>query len=473
MGEIAPWQELEIGYQLGADIGGPMNLGEEYRWNLNNITYGFDPSFLDYFGQDGVDVVEEVVQELNELPAMNQLSPDLSEFPLDTRRFNHRASALGIFDIKSWSLAIVLEELGLTSPERFVWTLRSRVVINDIPIYAVYRRNFDPVTWEPSSFVNGSLYTYQVLQTFVDPDVWEAVPLNVDPFAPSITSVVSLSAIDEGTVDFRGLNTLFSPGLYYDGLTRDDVGGLRYIYRRNNFNVENIPPGVGISTNFVSGGGDPWGQVGGGPGAGPGVTNFVDIALRPGVNKLQLERVFYNSQLGEFIPSTNRYTDTFVTNGVVREQRVQRVVTQPDILFGAADLGVSANGIPFIYSRSISFQNNDAINGNTALDGPGQVIPQVQITFAKIAHHFINIPEGGEAQGVRGFVWGHYDSSTNAPIIFPKGSSIKELEAQVLGSRTGGGGSTPWEVPVVTPPPGGGGGQAGGGGGTTPPIGGP
>jgi hypothetical protein len=39
----------------GQDIplGGPMNLGEEYRWNMPTLYYAVDQSFLDYFGSNG------------------------------------------------------------------------------------------------------------------------------------------------------------------------------------------------------------------------------------------------------------------------------------------------------------------------------------------------------------------------------------------------------------------------------------
>lgn len=50
------------------NIGGPMALGEEYRWNMPIITYGFDKSFLDYFGRPGVDAVEAAIQVINDLP---------------------------------------------------------------------------------------------------------------------------------------------------------------------------------------------------------------------------------------------------------------------------------------------------------------------------------------------------------------------------------------------------------------------
>src|SRR5262249_48087172 len=102
LGPFATWQVGEIGYNtFGFDIGGPMNLGEEYRWNIRTVTYGFDESFLNYFGQQGADAINKAIAILNSLPAFSKMSTNLSEFPTDTRRVNYRASALGLQDLKS------------------------------------------------------------------------------------------------------------------------------------------------------------------------------------------------------------------------------------------------------------------------------------------------------------------------------------------------------------------------------------
>ena len=38
----------------GIEIGGIVNIGEEYRWVTPEVTYAFDESFLNFFGQEGV-----------------------------------------------------------------------------------------------------------------------------------------------------------------------------------------------------------------------------------------------------------------------------------------------------------------------------------------------------------------------------------------------------------------------------------
>ena len=42
LGPYADWMDVQKGYRLSGEIGGPMNLGEGYRWNMPVVTYGFD-----------------------------------------------------------------------------------------------------------------------------------------------------------------------------------------------------------------------------------------------------------------------------------------------------------------------------------------------------------------------------------------------------------------------------------------------
>lgn len=468
IGPFETWMTTDLGYQLLNDAGGPMNLGDEYRFGAPTIVYAYDPTFLNYFGQDGVDAVESAIKMLNDLPEFSKMSADLREFPMDTRRFNFRAAALGVRDLKSWALAFVLESLGLTTPERYVFTLRSRIEISpDLSLFRTIMRNFDPVTFEPTSYINGTLYSYRVAQTQPDP-VFEAVAFPVDPLAPSVTTVAGFTILaGEGTVDARGRGTLFNPGLFYSGLTRDDVGGLRYLYRRQNMNVENVAPNS--TTSITSGGSTigttPWvpvggglgggqaggGQAGGGIGGQPGggiggqaTTNLVDLALRPGPDKIRLVRARFDSQLGVFTTNTVIFTDVFVTNNVLRQQVLQRTVTVPDILFSAADLDVNAAGDPIVITRDVTFQNNSAQNslsGNT-IAGPGIIVIPVEISFSKVGPNFRNVGFGGEENATRGIVWGSFDASTNAPVVFPAGFSLQELENIVLKK----GGVSPWRV---------------------------
>jgi hypothetical protein len=435
LGPYASWQTPELSYNvLNTDVGGPMNLGEEYRWNIKTVTYGIDESFLNYFGQRGVDELNKAIAILNNVPTFSSMSSNLAEYPMDTRRSNYRASALPLLDLKSHALATLVEEMGLASPDRYVWTLRARTVINSIPYYTVIKRNFDPVTWAPSSYVNGVLYTY-IIQEFTAPiNPWaDAVEVIVDPLAQGYTAVVS--AADD---------TLWGPGLgfgeFFVGLTRDDVGGLRYLYRPTNYNIEDLIPGTTGGGLFIGGGGgDPWAPPGGGGGGGGfgGSNNVVTVALRPGVNHITFQQGQYDSLFGNFITLTNQYQDTYVTNSTLATQTTERILTQPDILFAAEDIGLTTIGTPvgWVRTDTSGWINNDALNGQAALAGPGVISPQIVITFSKIGPWLYNDPSFVDESNplITGFVWGSFDGTTNAPIVYPIGSSIQDLERQVLG----------------------------------------
>src|SRR5690348_9350762 len=83
LGPFEAWQTAALGYNPGGlDRGAPKNRGEEYRWNVPVITYAFDPSFLTYFGSEGVAAVDAAFNIINSLPDLTTLSTNLFEFPL-------------------------------------------------------------------------------------------------------------------------------------------------------------------------------------------------------------------------------------------------------------------------------------------------------------------------------------------------------------------------------------------------------
>ena len=108
--------------------------------------------------------MEQAFAILNGLTNMSSYSPDLSEFPLGASHINYQAENLHLLDLKSTALHLVVEELGSDEPDRYVWTLRTREVQPGLSCpfmyYSVIKRNFDPVTFEPSSYVNGVLFSY-------------------------------------------------------------------------------------------------------------------------------------------------------------------------------------------------------------------------------------------------------------------------------------------------------------------------
>ena len=248
LGQFDSWQLDTMSYQTlfngfnegpgswsDAPLGGPMNLGEEFRVNREKINYAFDQNFLDYFGSNGVYAVDQAMAILNGLTNVSSYSADLSEVPQEAVRLNFKAGALNLIDLKSLALHYLVEQMGLADPVRYTWTLRERIGTCPVFTYHTIKRNFDPVTLEPSSYVNGSLFTYRIVEFCPAPDKAEAFEHRVDQQSQFYTSVAS--------------PTIYS-GSFFTGLTRDDIGGLRYIMRTNNVNREDAP----LGSTLISGG---------------------------------------------------------------------------------------------------------------------------------------------------------------------------------------------------------------------------
>ncbi len=236
IGTNKTWQVTALGYDLPGDIGGPMTFTEGYRWNVTNIYYAVDASFLKYFGTRGMDEADKAFAILNALPPASQMSANLTEFPqTDALRQNYRASALGILDLKSQILEMMTEQMGLADAVRWTWALRGRntETIGGVTYtnYTVIKLNYDPVTWAPSSYVNGSLYGYDIREPIAPQNYADAIERSLDTISLANGNPAPVSSFASGT------------GQFWIGLTRDDVGGLRFLYRPGNQAAERILPG--------------------------------------------------------------------------------------------------------------------------------------------------------------------------------------------------------------------------------------
>src|SRR2546430_1475925 len=233
LGPYAPWMDEAKSFrQPGRDIGGPMNIGEGYRWNAPVITYGFDASFLKYFGSNGVAEVESAIDLFNNLPPASQLDP--TNYPTQVAQLNSQAASQGLIDLKSVTMFLLLEHLGLAEPERFAFCLRNSVHTTDGFQDAVIQRNFDPVTLQPSSNVNNTAFINSVWHSD-DSSRADAIESAADPGQPVN------SAVADG---------ISEPGQFFIGLSRDDIGGLRHPLSTNAVKYESLLPGVhGEGTN--------------------------------------------------------------------------------------------------------------------------------------------------------------------------------------------------------------------------------
>jgi hypothetical protein len=389
LGPFEPWMTTTNGF---SGIGGPMALGNGYRWDVPVVTYGFDQSFLDYFGIKGVAAVESAINLLNNLPPASQLNP--ANYTTAGSAMNFTAQSQLLVDLQSETLFLLLEHLGLASPDTYCYVLRNFMVTSPppgsyFPVVTgdVLNRNYDPITDTPSPYVNDSLLSY-ILQYSVQGGVTNAFP-QIYPVDPLVTDY-------EAAAD--GLQ---EAGDFFTGLTRDDIGGLLYLYSTNNVTYEGLPPDV--------------------QGAGSG--SFVNLAFRPGVDKVTFMPQPTDPVTGAFLPSTNQFTDTYITNSMAMRQLLARVTIRPDFLFSATDMVVTA--ALFDRTGTTNWINYGASNSLVCVAGPGVIEPPVNIVFNKLGPFWENFgtPPNEIAGNVGSFIWGAFNGSTNPPVSFPQAAA--------------------------------------------------
>jgi hypothetical protein len=227
------------------------------------------------------------------------------------------------------------------------------------------------------------------------------------------------------------------PGGFYLGITRDDMGGLAYLYNKGRYVYE------GLDSNAVAAGfGSTWSPVvttATNTTGGTATTNSFSGILG-GVEKINFVKVNFDSLLGaNFNPIIYNYTIPMITNGMLGTLHVTRTITAPDILFTAADLVGTAYPLQDpLLTRSVTFVSN-----NLASPGGGitaSVISPVElITFNNVTPIYYNQTSSFLDESTSAFpilLWGSFNGSTNAPIIYPTGTSIADLYQQVISGGT-------------------------------------
>ena len=247
-GPDATWQIPAWGYNVAGDVGAPKAIGQGYRRNTPYIFYGYSQSFYDFFYTNGEAAVDGAFATYNALTNADNLQ--LSQFPFDSLQ-SFDARALDLIDLKSITMAEIMEQLGLTAPVRYVWTLHDRflpggaVCSQDPNVngeeYTIVQRNIDPISQVYSTYVNDVLYDYEIFESCGNADFFPE-PVST---ALAYTYPVDLNALPYTplTEEFDAWHGSFGRGNYYTGLTYDDAGALRYLYSTNNLNVEAPVPG--------------------------------------------------------------------------------------------------------------------------------------------------------------------------------------------------------------------------------------
>jgi hypothetical protein len=285
------WQVPLIGFNpLPGDSlpTGPKNLGEGYRRNAPVMYYAFDPSFADFFGTNGEGAVAQAFElvngvmngqtnspllvydtanprsptngflmaapngvfnvplGLNPAKGIDSYTADLSEFPLNTEfPGNSSAVALRLLDMKSFTLWALMEQMGLADAIRYTWVLHDRYLpsgatctapgnvgggttnVNGVE-YIVVQRNFyiAPTALnllQYTNYINGVLYDYVISENCgaagISPPDADALAVPVSGAGgPPVSSGIPVTS-------------------YFTGLTRDDAGGLRWLYSTNNYDT--------------------------------------------------------------------------------------------------------------------------------------------------------------------------------------------------------------------------------------------
>ncbi len=338
------WQVTLIGYNPIGGFGppffidglpaGPKNLGEGYRRNTPVLYYTFDSTFGDWFGASGELAVEQAFDILNNAFTTNNVtglltngvdsySPNLAECPLNSQSENYTAQALELRDVKSTTLSIMMEQLGLADAVRYTWALHDRYIPagasctpaaynNSVGYeYLVIQRNFDVITSplnqiQYSPYVNDELYSYYIYencgQAGASPPDADALEIPADPLNnnPPVASGSGEDALQIGS--------------FYTGLTRDDVAGLRWLYSTNNYDTPSAgyleSPAAGSVLVSSSGGG------GGGVSYGPPfllyTSNYTAFALAALTNNPAALQALYPGLV--ITLTTNSYSFVYITN---------------------------------------------------------------------------------------------------------------------------------------------------------------
>jgi hypothetical protein len=440
------------------ELGGPKNIQQGSRLNVAVITYGCDSAFLDYYGEDGAKAVDAAFAILNNLPKVSDASANLTEFITDgNQQINYTARALSMLDLKSVILQIMIEHMGLLG-ETHVFDLLGDGGTCGAMYYQVGVRNFDPITWNPTTYVNGTDYTWIIADGCgYGTAIADALEVAIGEPGGGLSFTTAAVATQEA----------LQLGGFYLGITRDDFGGLRYLYSKNNYSIESLPTGcfVGtpstssvwapVTTNSASGsanGKSPWTPVTTNANT---FSNTFGGGLLGGVEKILFVKVQADSLIGYTWPTNvMTFSIPLLSNYTVMQLPVMRSNTGPDILITANNLlNTPAAGEDQPYTRTVSFlaPPSTPASGATVSE---VILPTNLVTINNIGPFYVN-ENTSFLQGSAFFLYpyfqfGSFDGSTNPPITYPNRASLAALLALETSVPSGLNTTSPYN-PVIQP----------------------
>jgi hypothetical protein len=167
-------------------------------------------------------------------------------------------------------------------------------------------------------------------------------------------------------------------------------------------------------------------------------SRFLNQYKFPDLEKQTFTYVIPNSAVGltnAALPSF-QYEVDYVDNGVRKTGKFIKFFTSPDIMITAL------NGPSTLTSGYVppAVVNNNALNGmwTQGLYGPGVIQPSgnMVIGFNKIGIHWDLDPTFflNEENQAPGWIWGHYDGTTDELMLFPNSQTVLDLEREIYGN---------------------------------------
>jgi len=409
----APMLPGNVGY---TELGGPApNLLQGSRMNVGITTYAYDPTFIEYFGLEGEKAVDAAFAILNKLPTAS--SADLSKFITQgNQQVNYTARALSMLDLKSTVLQLMIEHLGLLG-ETHVFDLYGQTKITGCEsAYLVTVDNYDPYTWNPSTYVNGTRYDYYI-QDGCAANLAFADAMEETYDEPGQLSLSSSAVATQEALQIGG---------FYLGITRDDMGGLRYLYNSNNFRYETMFTDVYLSGTEGSLNNSPFNPIGTTNTATNSTTNTMPTYVG-GVEKVTFVKIAYNpaatiittNVLAYYIPGVN-------TNNQVQTYTLYRTNVTPDIIISAANLLTTGTMI-----ADTPFTRTYAWIAAPVTTFPSVMSPTMTLVINNAGPLYVNespnFMQGSALFITPFFQFGSFDGSTNPPITYPAGNNGTSL----------------------------------------------